>query len=107
MRESKTGEVLNRLEPYKDHKLPPGTVNPYTYIQHNRNKVDYAEYQRRGYYIGSGPIESANKTVVQKRCKQAGMMWNETNAQYMLTLKSKEESGPWGPSVRNFILAAA
>jgi hypothetical protein len=69
--------------------------------------VDYAEYKRRGYYLGSGPIEGANKRIVQKRCKQAGMMWKETNAQYMLTLKSKEESGLRGPSVCNFILAAA
>ena len=107
MRESKTGEALKRLEGYKERKLPAGIVNPYIYIQHNLGKVDYAEYKRLGYYIGSGPIESANKTVVQKRCKQAGMMWNEKNAQYMLTLKSKEESGLWGPAVRNFISTAA
>jgi hypothetical protein len=107
MRESKSEEVLKRLAGYKDRKLPPGIINPYTYIQHNHGKVDYAEFKRQGYYIGSGPIESANKTVVQKRCKQAGMMWNERNAQYMLTLKSKEESGLWGPSVRDFISTAA
>jgi hypothetical protein len=81
-------------------------VNPYTYIEHNRNKIDYAEYKRRGYYIGSGPIESGNKSVVQKRCKQAGMRWNEGNAQEMVTLKAKEESGSWGASVRDFIIAA-
>ena len=78
LRESKPGEVLKRLEGYKDWKLPPGTVNLYTYMQHNRNKVDYGEYKRRWYYIGSGPIESANKSVVQKRCKQAE--WNERDA---------------------------
>jgi hypothetical protein len=48
LRESKPGEVLKRLEGYKDRKLPPGTVNPYTYMQHNRNKVDYGEYKRQG-----------------------------------------------------------
>ncbi|MDR0638724.1 MAG: hypothetical protein LBG27_07485 [Spirochaetaceae bacterium] len=79
-RESKAGEVLNRLEAYKEHKLPPGIVNPCTYIRHNRGKADYGEYKRRGYCIGSEPIESANKTAVQRRCRQAGMLWNETNA---------------------------
>jgi hypothetical protein len=81
-------------------------VNPYTYIEHNKNKIDYAEYKRRGYYIGSGPIERGNKSVVPKRCKQAGMRWNEGNAQEMVTLKAKEESGIWGASVRDFIMAA-
>jgi hypothetical protein len=90
------------LEGYKGKTFPGGVVNPYTYIEHNKNKIDYAEYKRRGYYIGSGPIESGNKTVVQKRCKQAGMRWNEGNAQEMVTLKAKEESGSWGTSVRDF-----
>jgi hypothetical protein len=106
LRNSRSEEVLRRLEPYKGKILPLGVVNPYTYIEHNKNKIDYAEYKRLGYYIGSGPIESGNKTVVQKRCKQAGMMWNEPNAQDMVTLKSKEESGIWDTSVRAFITAA-
>jgi hypothetical protein len=98
--------VLRRLEPYKGKTLPTGVVNPYTYIEHNKNKIGYVEYKRRGYYIGSGPIESGNKTVVQKRCNQAGMRWNEGNAQDMVTLKAKEESGRWGASVWDFIMAA-
>jgi hypothetical protein len=69
LRNSRGEEALRRLEPYKGKTFPAGVVNPYTYIEHNRNKIDYAEYKRRGYYIGSGPIESGNKTVVQKRCK--------------------------------------
>jgi hypothetical protein len=32
--------------------------------------------------------------------------WNEDNAQEMVTLKAKEESGMWGASVRDFIMAA-
>jgi type I restriction enzyme R subunit len=42
----------------------------------------------------------------KKRCKQAGMRWNEGNAQELVTLKAKEESGSWGVSVRDFIMAA-
>ncbi|MDR3343747.1 MAG: hypothetical protein LBT14_13410 [Treponema sp.] len=83
-------------------------MNPYTYIDHNKKKIDYAEYRRQGVlcYIGSGSIESGNKTVVQKRCTQAGMMWNDPTAQDMVPLKFKEESGIWGTSVREFIMAA-
>jgi hypothetical protein len=106
LRNSRPEEVMRRLERYKGKAFPAGVVNPYTYIGHNKNKIDYAEYKRLGYYIGSGPIESGNKSVVQKRCKQAGMRWNEPTAQDMVTLKAKEESGIWGASVRNFIMAA-
>jgi hypothetical protein len=105
-RKSDGAEITRRLEQYKGNTLPAGVVNLYTSIEHNKNKIAYAEYKRLGYFIGSGPIESGNKTVVQKRCKQAGMMWNETSAQRMVTLKSKEESGIWGAAVRDFILAA-
>jgi hypothetical protein len=106
LRNSRGEEVLRRLEGYKGKTLPAGVANPYTYIEQNKKKIDYAEYKRRGYYIGSGPMESGNKSVVQKRCKQAGMRWNEGNAQEMITLKAKEESGSWGASVRDFIMAA-
>jgi hypothetical protein len=106
LRDSQGEEVLRRLEPYKGKTCPAGVVNPYTCIEHNKHKTDCAEYKRQGYYPGSGPIESGNKTVVEKRCKQADMRWNETNAREMITLKAKEESGNWGAAVRNFIMTA-
>jgi hypothetical protein len=37
---------------------------------------------------------------------EAGMRWNEGNAQEMVTLKAKKASGSWGASVRDFIMAA-
>jgi hypothetical protein len=70
LRNSRGDEVLRRLEPYKGKTFLGGVVNPYTYIEHN--KIYYAEYKRRGYYIGSGPIESGNKTVVQTGGDEVG-----------------------------------
>jgi len=40
-------------------------------------------------------IESGNKSVVQKRMKQAGMRWGIDGAQYMAVLRAKHESGRW------------
>jgi hypothetical protein len=95
---SKTTELLETLEQYKDKKnRPEGVPNIYKYVYDNRNKIDYVSYKKSGFYIGSGPVESANKTVLQKRCKGPGMMWDEYNAQYILTLKSKVESKIWAP----------
>ncbi len=78
--------------------FPDGVPNIYKYVCDNRKKIDYgSSYKDSGFYIGSGPVESANKTVLQKRCKGHGMRWDEHNAQYILTLRSKVESKIWEP----------
>jgi hypothetical protein len=66
-KESKTEELLKRLEEYKGKSLPAGVPNLYGYINNNCGKIDYAGYKSFGYYVGSGPIESGNKVVVQRR----------------------------------------
>jgi hypothetical protein len=65
------------------------------YIRNNINNIDYTAYIKKGYFIGSGAIESGNKTVLQKRLKQAGMCWNTKTAQFLLTLRAKEASKLW------------
>lgn len=75
--------------------LPEGVPNLRTYITNNRSKIDYPTYKRRGFFVGSGAMESTNKTIVHQRLKQAGMRWGVPGAQAMLTLRAKEESGRW------------
>jgi hypothetical protein len=106
IKESKTEEALEKLKPYKDKRFAVAVVNPYTYLLNNKGRVDYAGYRQKGYSVGSGPIESGNKTVLQKRCKLAGMRWNVPSAQHVLSLRAKEESGLWETSVRPLLLAA-
>ena len=90
--------VLASLEPLRD-KVFPNTVNLYGYISNNIDNIEYDSYISKGYFIGSGAIESGNKTVVQDRLKRAGMRWNVSSAQAMLTLKSKVESNLWHADV--------
>jgi hypothetical protein len=93
--EGDTAALLSRLAAYQGKRDQPGVVNLYKYIFDNREKTDYKSYKARGYYIGSGPIESGNKTVLQRRCKRAGMRWDVRNAQYVLSLCARWEScGP-------------
>lgn len=87
-------DALNMI-PEKTGKLPAGIVNLKGYIQNNIDKINYTEYKSKGYYIGSGPIESANKLILQRRLKQAGMRWSVEGAQYILTLRAKVESNLW------------
>ena len=39
--------------------------------------MDYPRYLANGWQIGSGPVESACKTVVANRLKGSGMRWGE------------------------------
>jgi hypothetical protein len=97
--------VLGELEPWKE-VVPNGChVNLHGYISNNIGHIDYAEYERKGYFIGSGAIESGNKVILQDRLKRAGMRWNVPTAQAMLTLKTKAESDVWFRDVEQPFLA--
>jgi hypothetical protein len=91
-----TGRVDDLLDNLPgDEKLPAGVTNLKTYLSNNRDKVHYSKYRDKGYFIGSGPIESANKLIVQRRLKQAGMRWSVDGAQALLSLRAKAESNLW------------
>ena len=93
--EGRKAELFERVRPYKDRKVPAGTVKLWHYITANKDRIDYAKYRAAGYCIGSGSVESGNKMVVHKRLKQAGMRWSPRRAQHMLSLRAKDESGLW------------
>ena len=95
LRKSQYKSVLHELEPTKDRKLNGCAINLYGYISNNIKNIDYAAYEKKGYFIGSGAIESGNKIILQDRLKRAGMRWNVKTAQAMLTLKTKAESDIW------------
>jgi hypothetical protein len=91
----KVEEAIKLIETRKVEKLPYGVVNLYAYIKNNRNRINYKSFKDRGYYIGSGAIESGNKMVIQQRMKQSGMRWSINGGQYIAALRTKHESGLW------------
>ena len=95
---------------YKDVKLTSeqkakGKINLYSYLYNNQDALDYPEYRSKGFFCGSGAVESGHRTVMQKRIKQAGMQWKPSKAQGVLTLRAKLLSNLWDfdvvPLVRN------
>jgi hypothetical protein len=75
--------------------LPDGLAQAVSYLFSNRHRMHYAKFRSLGYPIGSGAVESACKTVVQARMKQAGMRWSRDGAQAMLALRSIIMSNRW------------
>jgi hypothetical protein len=57
------------------------------YVLHNEARLHYADYRRQGFYIGSGAVEAAHRTVVQARMKRSGQRWSPRGARHMLQLR--------------------
>jgi len=66
-----------------------------TYIANNRSKMDYPRYIKENLLIGSGAIESAHRTVLQRRLKQSGQRWSKRGMTNMIKLRSAKMSGYW------------
>lgn len=65
------------------------------YFGTRQDKMRYPEYVREHLPIGSGAIESACKTLVQGRQKQAGMHWRRPGSQAIVTLRARLRSDQW------------
>lgn len=64
------------------------------YLKNNRQRIDYPRYRELGLKVGSGQVESACKTLVGQRCKQAGMRnWTQRGAEGVLRLRAALQTG--------------
>jgi hypothetical protein len=57
------------------------------YLDRHKHMMDYPTYMAAGYPIASAAVESANKRLVSRRCKQGGMIWSEPGLEAMLSLR--------------------
>lgn len=76
-----------------------------SYYGNNKTRMLYGTYRNKGYLVGSGPIESANRNIIQKRLKLSGQRWTEQGAQNMACLRAFMKSMRLG-SIRELIKAA-
>ena len=72
------------------------------YYENNKGRMDYGAYLENGWLIGSGPIESAHREVIQKRLKRSGQRWTLPGAQQVANLRVAYKSKKWG-DVQNLI----
>jgi hypothetical protein len=67
------------------------------YLHNQAERMDYPRYEGNGWFIGSGAVESACKTVVGQRLKGAGMRWSEAGAHAVCHVRAlyRSESSQW------------
>jgi hypothetical protein len=66
-----------------------------TFFRRNRGRMAYASFRRRGWPIGSGPVEAACKTIVKTRLGRSGMRWSRPGGQRILALRTYVKSQRW------------
>jgi hypothetical protein len=57
------------------------------YFEENVDRMRYADYKKKGLFVGSGVIEAGCKTVIGKRLKQSGMRWSVRGADAIIALR--------------------
>lgn len=96
--ESKAELVIQNIEALPTHKksIREKKKDLLEYLKSNKERMDYKRYRSMGAgMIGSGPIESAHKTIIQRRMKLSGQRWTKKRAQNLLTLRCTRASGQW------------
>jgi len=68
-------DELRALAPPRRQEVKDKHAEVVRYLGNNVHRMDYPHYLEQGWQIGSGPVESACKTVVGARLKLAGMRW--------------------------------
>lgn len=81
-------EGLRALAPGCVTSTPEVLANLIGYFENQVHRMDYPKYVGHGWWIGSGPIESACKTVIGKRMKGGGMRWAESGADAISHLRA-------------------
>jgi hypothetical protein len=67
------------------------------YFRNQVHRMDYPTYEANGWFIGSGAVESACKTVVGQRLKGPGMRWSERGGDALCHVRAlyRSELGQW------------
>ncbi len=82
----------------------------YAYLAKREAQLQYPEFSQQDWPIGSGMVESANKSVVEARLKGAGMHWQRTHVDPMLALRNLVCNDRWQqewPQIHAQLLAQA
>jgi len=72
-------------------KAADGLLN---YVAQRQEMIAYDQFERRGWHIGSGPIEAMCKATT-RRIKGPGMRWDSDNAEAIMALEALYQSNLW------------
>jgi len=84
---------IEALNPRSSRSLRQEKHELVTYLTNNRGRMNYPFYESLGLPIGSGEVEAQCKTLVEARCKQSGMRWNDSGLESLLRVRCAVRDG--------------
>ena len=86
-------ELLKEMKKFKrkhgrSKTAKEGLQRAITYFQNHNQQMNYADYEKQNYPIGSGVTEAACKVIVKQRLSRSGMKWNIDTSQYVLNCRA-------------------
>lgn len=63
------------------------------YFETNAERMRYPHFRSRGFFVGTGVIEAACKTIIGGRLKRSGMFWTINGANSIIALRCCRLSG--------------
>lgn len=89
--DGKVNQVISGLAQEQKHATGSQSVNALDdltgYLSRHKHMMDYPAYHAAGYPLASAAIESTNKRLVGRRCKQGGMIWSEVGLEAIVALR--------------------
>jgi len=96
LRHGKEKKVLQRISQLRERAAPPGEIirREKNYFQTHRQRMNYQQLARRGWPIGSGPVESACAQK-QGRFKRPGQFWTRKGLCHLNALIETRDLNYW------------
>lgn len=93
-------EILDELKKARERGVPKAVAEDVektiTYLENQKERMDYHLYRLMGMPIGSGVTEAACKCIAKERLCGSGMRWQLEGAQEVLSLRAMiKSSGRW------------
>ena len=92
IKSGKVQGVLDYIWKNMRDRLGKDAMREFRYYRSNAGRMKYDEYRAKGWFIGSGVIESGCKTVIGQRFKQSGMLWSLNGTKALLPLRTLYKS---------------
>lgn len=74
------------------------------YFENNLHRMNYPTYLANQWFIGSGAVESAHRSLVHHRMKKAGQRWSVSGANHMLNLRVCTHADRWDIILNDILL---
>jgi hypothetical protein len=81
-----------RAVPLPDQATEDKVATAIAYFTKNWHRMQYAQFKRQKFFIGSGAVESSCKNLAEARAAQSGMRWTIHGADPIIALRALHRS---------------